>query len=101
MGCCFVLLVGCSWAGNWTGCEWTLGSLQPVLLCPLLPPWLGGGGRSSEAHLRPTQPTQPAPSRQANFRFLVSDAVDARRFEADPDRMLEWEDVVQVRMCTI
>jgi hypothetical protein len=33
---------------------------------------------------------------QANFRFLVSDAVEARRFETDPDRMLEWEDVVQV-----
>ncbi|GAB4820330.1 hypothetical protein N2152v2_007376 [Parachlorella kessleri] len=35
---------------------------------------------------------------QANFRFLVSDAVDTRRFESDADLMLDWEDVVQVEM---
>ena len=34
---------------------------------------------------------------QANFRFLVSDSIpDARRYAADPDTMLDWEDVVQV-----
>ena len=33
---------------------------------------------------------------QANFRFLVSDAVDTRKFESDADLMLDWEDVVQV-----
>ncbi len=33
---------------------------------------------------------------QANFRFLVSDAVDVRRYESDADLMLDWDDVVQV-----
>lgn len=33
---------------------------------------------------------------QANFRFLVSDAADLRRHEADADLMLDWDDIVQV-----
>ncbi|CAD7697595.1 unnamed protein product [Ostreobium quekettii] len=35
---------------------------------------------------------------QANYRFLVSDAVDVNRFAAEPDLMFDWEDVVQVEM---
>jgi hypothetical protein len=50
--------------------------------------------------LLPTCPHAQAYDRnkflQANFRFLVSDAVDARKFESDADLMLDWEDVVQV-----
>lgn len=34
---------------------------------------------------------------QANFRFLVSDAGNLRRHEAEADLMLDWDDVVQVR----
>lgn len=33
---------------------------------------------------------------QANYRFLVSDGVDAKAFHADADRMLDWDDVIQV-----
>ncbi len=33
---------------------------------------------------------------QANFRFLVSDAVDVSRFEAHADLMFDWDDVLQV-----
>ena len=35
---------------------------------------------------------------QANFRFLVSDAADLRRHEADADLMLDWDDVIQARL---
>ncbi|MEW5302270.1 MAG: hypothetical protein WDW36_005071 [Sanguina aurantia] len=35
---------------------------------------------------------------QANFRFLVSDAVDVASYAADADKMFDWEDVVQVQM---
>lgn len=34
---------------------------------------------------------------QANFRFLVSDAGNLQRHEAEADLMLDWDDVVQVR----
>ena len=34
---------------------------------------------------------------QANFRFLVSDAGNLKRHEAEADLMLDWDDVVQVR----
>ena len=34
---------------------------------------------------------------QANFRFLVSDSVDLRRYAGDADLMLDWDDVLQVR----
>ncbi len=33
---------------------------------------------------------------QANFRFLVSDSVDLRRYAGDADLMLAWDDVLQV-----
>jgi len=33
---------------------------------------------------------------QANFRFLVSDAVDLKKYQSDADLMLDWDDVVQV-----
>ena len=33
---------------------------------------------------------------QANFRFLVSDAGNLKKHEADADLMLDWDDVVQV-----
>jgi hypothetical protein len=35
---------------------------------------------------------------QANYRFVVSDAVDASLHYADADKMFEWEDVLQVRI---
>lgn len=35
---------------------------------------------------------------QANFRFLVSDAGNLKKHEADADLMLDWDDVVQVAM---
>ncbi|DBB05197.1 TPA: hypothetical protein ACH3X3_010439 [Trebouxia sp. C0006] len=37
---------------------------------------------------------------QANFRFLVSDAGNLKKHEADADLMLDWDDVVQVVMMT-
>ncbi|GLC37445.1 hypothetical protein PLESTM_000585400 [Pleodorina starrii] len=37
---------------------------------------------------------------QANFRFLVSDAVDVSAYEADADKMFDWDDVLQVEMAT-
>ncbi|EFN52695.1 expressed protein [Chlorella variabilis] len=64
----------------------------------------GGGGRGARGGGPPRRPApKPQPYDrnkflQANFRFLVSDALDVRRFEADPDLMLEWEDVAQVEM---
>lgn len=33
---------------------------------------------------------------QANYRFLVSDAVEVEQFAADADKMLDWEDVIEV-----
>lgn len=33
---------------------------------------------------------------QANFRFLVSDAVDIQSFVSEADKMFEWEDIAQV-----
>ncbi|KAL4855576.1 RING finger protein 10 [Chlorella vulgaris] len=57
----------------------------------------GGGGLPRRPAAKP-QPYDRNKFLQANFRFLVSDAVDVKRFAADPDLMLEWEDVVQVEM---
>ncbi|KXZ43366.1 hypothetical protein GPECTOR_92g589 [Gonium pectorale] len=37
---------------------------------------------------------------QANFRFLVSDAVDVSAYEADADKMFDWDDVLQVEMAS-
>jgi hypothetical protein len=60
---------------------------------------LGGRGRlgsGRRAGPRP-QPYNRNKFLQANFRFLVSDAADLRRHEADADLMLDWDDVVQAR----
>ncbi|GIL58713.1 hypothetical protein Vafri_13716 [Volvox africanus] len=37
---------------------------------------------------------------QANFRFMVSDAIDVSAYEADADKMFDWDDVLQVEMAT-
>lgn len=37
---------------------------------------------------------------QANFRFVVSDAIDLPTYRRDADLMLKWDDVVQVQMLT-
>lgn len=54
----------------------------------------GRGGRRGAP--RP-QPYDRNKFLQANFRFLVSDAGDLRRWEADADLMPDWEDVLEVR----
>ena len=38
---------------------------------------------------------------QANFRFLVSDAGNLKKHEADADLMLDWDDVVQVGLSVL
>lgn len=35
---------------------------------------------------------------QANFRYLVSDAIDVRRYEGDADLAIDWEDVVGLEL---
>ena len=55
----------------------------------------GRAGAQRRAGPRP-QPYNRNKFLQANFRFLVSDAADLRRHEADADLMLDWDDVVQV-----
>ena len=57
----------------------------------------GRGGRRGAP--RP-QPYDRNKFLQANFRFLVSDAGDLRRWEADADLMPDWEDVLEVRCMT-
>ena len=65
----------------------------------------GRGGRGSNegrgrgGYRRPAPKPMPYNRNkflQANFRFLVSDAGNLRRHEADADLMLDWDDVVQV-----
>ena len=53
----------------------------------------GRGGRRGAP--RP-QPYDRNKFLQANFRFLVSDAGDLRRWEGDADLMPDWEDVLEV-----
>lgn len=69
----------------------------------------GRGGRGSNegrgrgGYRRPAPKPMPYNRNkflQANFRFLVSDAGNLRRHEADADLMLDWDDVVQVVMMT-
>lgn len=57
--------------------------------------WAGRGRGGRKGGPRP-QPYNRNKFLQANFRFLVSDAADLRRHEADADLMLDWEDIVQV-----
>jgi hypothetical protein len=40
------------------------------------------------------------PTLQANYRFVVSDAVDLQAHARDPDRMFDWDDVLQVSCCS-
>ena len=42
----------------------------------------------------------PCPA-QANYRFLVSDGVDAAEYHQEADRMFEWQDVLQVGIADI
>jgi len=37
---------------------------------------------------------------QANFRFIISDASEIRKYEADPDLMLNWDDIAAVDVIT-
>eukprot|EP00798_Chlamydomonas_sp_ICE-L_P001445 gene1445-32819_t len=67
-----------------------------------------GGRRSGRGGSSSTQPRRYNTSKpqkynkdkflQANFRFLVSDAVEVDSFLVDADRMFSWDDVVQVEM---
>lgn len=36
---------------------------------------------------------------QANFRFLVSDTADLSKHALDADKMLDWDDVIEVGAC--
>eukprot|EP00195_Chlamydomonas_chlamydogama_P001548 CAMPEP_0202923498 /NCGR_PEP_ID=MMETSP1392-20130828/78481_1 /ASSEMBLY_ACC=CAM_ASM_000868 /TAXON_ID=225041 /ORGANISM="Chlamydomonas chlamydogama, Strain SAG 11-48b" /LENGTH=294 /DNA_ID=CAMNT_0049617181 /DNA_START=112 /DNA_END=993 /DNA_ORIENTATION=- len=65
-------------------------------------PQSGPGGRGAKRNQYAQKPQKYDKNKflQANFRFLVSDAVDVPRFLEDPDRMFDWEDVVQVEMMT-
>ena len=42
---------------------------------------------------------------QANYRFAITASADVKQLASDADRMIDWEDVVQVllrfRMCSI
>ncbi len=64
-------------------------------------------GSSGNMHYPPRgrknhgQNSRPAPYDknkflQANFRFLVSDAIDMSKYRTDADLMLKWDDIVQV-----
>jgi hypothetical protein len=37
---------------------------------------------------------------QANFRFIISDASEIQKYEADPDLMLNWDDIAAVDVIT-
>jgi hypothetical protein len=56
----------------------------------------GGRGRGPRKSAPRPQPYDRNKFLQANFRFLVSDAADLRKHEADADLMLDWDDIVQV-----
>ncbi|KAF5827520.1 hypothetical protein DUNSADRAFT_498 [Dunaliella salina] len=67
----------------------------------------GRSGASSGKSLPRKRFSQPRPQKfdrnkflQANYRFVVSDAVNASLHYADADRMFEWEDVLQVELLT-
>jgi len=56
-------------------------------------------GRGRGGYRRPASKPMPYNRNkflQANFRFLVSDAGNLKKHEADADLMLDWDDVVQV-----
>ena len=59
----------------------------------------GGDSRGRGGFRRPAAKPMPYNRNkflQANFRFLVSDAGNLKKHEADADLMLDWDDVVQV-----
>lgn len=57
---------------------------------------VGRGGRGARRQAQRPQPYNRNKFLQANFRFLVSDAADLRRHEANADLMLDWDDIVEV-----
>jgi len=57
----------------------------------------GGAARGRRGGGARPQPYDRNKFLQANFRFLVSDAGDLRRWEANADLMPDWEDVVEAR----
>ncbi|GMH35133.1 hypothetical protein BSKO_03001 [Bryopsis sp. KO-2023] len=57
----------------------------------------GGGGRAYRGYARRERYNRDE-FLQANFRFLVSDAVDVRSFASEADKMFQWDDIVQVEM---
>ena len=60
----------------------------------------GHEGRGRGGYRRPAAKPMPYNRNkflQANFRFLVSDAGNLKKHEADADLMLDWDDVVQAR----
>ena len=59
----------------------------------------GGDSRGTGGFRRPAAKPMPYNRNkflQANFRFLVADAGNLKRHEADADLMLDWDDVLQV-----
>lgn len=68
--------------------------------------WPNQGGRhSSSGYIHRGHQRLPRYNKdeflQANFRFLVSDAVDIQTFTAEADKMFEWEDIAQVRILEV
>lgn len=62
----------------------------------------GNDGRGRGGYRKPAARSMPYNRNkflQANFRFLVSDAGNLKRHEADADLMLDWDDVLQVSLC--
>ena len=60
----------------------------------------GRGGRGRRGRPR-SLPYNRNKFLQANFRFMVSDASDLQRHQADADLMLDWEDVLQVSVASL
>ncbi|GLI59590.1 hypothetical protein VaNZ11_001518 [Volvox africanus] len=67
----------------------------------------GGGGASGVSSAARGRYVSAKPQKydknkflQANFRFMVSDAIDVSAYEADADKMFDWDDVLQVEMAT-
>jgi len=60
----------------------------------------GGSQRGSGSGSRPRTQKRVAYSKdvfvQANYRFLVSDALSEEDYVASPDKMLDWDDIAQV-----
>eukprot|EP00775_Hariotina_reticulata_P009333 gene9333-9497_t len=63
---------------------------------------LGPGSFSAAGRRRPPAPRHQRYDKekflQANFRFLVASTIDRRQYEANADRMFDWDDVILVDM---